>query len=113
MSNSRREARRQKTVYWPFIKADVNGNPIVGNPIEIMTRWEFNKRGTRNPQETSVQYDATVDVDREIRDGSQLWLGAINDLPGNPSPLFTTKMFESVPSIKGNKPDMSVKAIRK
>lgn len=74
-------ALNQKAVLWPFVSYDSHGEALVGDPEEIDVKWEKSVSvGRQNEKEVKSKY-TTVIVDREIAEGSKLWLGKLEDLP--------------------------------
>lgn len=106
----------QKAVYWPLAGFYNNGTPRLGTPIEIDVRWEWTKRTIKGPDGSPVSIDATVDLDREIPQGSQMWLGELEDLPTNTEDydnLMTVVSYDNIPDIQGVETQRSVQLKRK
>lgn len=98
--------RHQRAVLWPIEGRDDYGDPVVGEPVEIMVRWEDRPRDSVQQQTASVEFDATVVVDRVIAVGSQLWLGSIEFWYGTGSAEDDTGLTEvteynETPDLKG------------
>lgn len=97
----------QTCVCWPRLPADGYGEPKVGFPEELPCCWVWTKSdGSDATSERRSNY-ASVDLDREVVLGSQMWLGSLSDLPPGTSPdEFLTELMEVVefsatPDIRG------------
>lgn len=97
--------RFQSAVYWKSTGFDTHGEPTITSAVELCVRWEEVNTEVIDANGNSVGVDAVVVVDREIPDGSILWLGAIQDLPGTgetpTSNIYTVVKYSSIPDIKG------------
>jgi hypothetical protein len=79
----------------------------VESAIAIPVRWLNTTQDSLDPQGNRVTVDATAVVDRDIAEGSLMWLGSFDDLPGTASVPETGLMevvkFEKTPDLKGRK----------
>lgn len=73
----------QKAVLWAF-DGTMNsyGQPNLGSAAEITVQWTAVRREVEDPQGNTVVISAEVKYTSRIATGSQLWLGALADLPG-------------------------------
>jgi hypothetical protein len=96
--------RYQKAVLWPVTGTDAYGQPAVGNPIELLVRWDQSTVQQSQSQSSDERVDATAVVDRVVHEGSRMWLGALEDLPGYPlSPTFPVSGLMEVVKYTGVK----------
>jgi hypothetical protein len=99
-------ARTQNCVLWPFVSFDDHGRYRVGDPVDIVVRWQETRREIRKPDGILVAIEATAYVDREIVPDSLIWLGTVDDLPPGtggtyPDNLKQVVTYEDVPDLKG------------
>lgn len=78
--------RTQKALLWPASGFDAYGQPKVGEPVELLVRWNAKRREATDPQGNSIMLDATVVVDREVAVGGTMWLAA-DQSPGSGTAL--------------------------
>lgn len=108
--------RHQKAVYWERIGTDEQGEPIIDDPIELDVRWEKKKSQALMPQGQTISIDATIVVDRDLVEGSLIWEGGLEDIPGTSlvpeSNLLEIITFEKIPDVKGRKFRRRVGVIR-
>lgn len=92
----------QKAVLWQRTSFDRNGEPRVSAPVEIKARWEEGLLESIDEEATPIAINGTVDVDRDIKSGSIMWLGKLRDLPSPVTEgLVQVVGFEKIPDIKG------------
>lgn len=92
-----------KAVCWPFTgKFDSRGEPKVGDPVQINSRWEIDGREARATDQSPKNVLFEVDVDRELTIGSRLWRGELKNLPTGLDPLqqFRVVEYKEVPDVK-------------
>ena len=65
--------------------ADAAGEPIHSDPIEIRCRWNDHRRQVLDRDRTPIAIDATVVIDRVIKEGSLMWKGTLVDFMGTDS----------------------------
>lgn len=93
-------------VLWSFAGHSPTGEPKVSTPIQIECRWMWKKTQATDATGNTVMLDATVIVDREIDDGSILWLGTLDQWEdsgseeSNPE-LVEVKSYKEVKDIRG------------
>lgn len=102
--------RPKKAVLWAVVlddngdvKTDGDGKPFVGDPVEIDVRWEQTTRIITNNRSEKVSISVIATVDRDIVEQSHLWLGALEDLPDEPTKVHRVEHFDKVPDLKGRK----------
>ena len=100
--------RYQLAVLWEKTGYDNYGKPIVSdNGQEIYVRWENTSMDILDPQGNTIAVDATVVVDRDIAEGSQMWEGSLHDIPGTQeiptSDIREVVKFKKTPDIFGCK----------
>lgn len=98
--------RHQTAVLWPSIGFDEYGQPDVGDPIQIIVRWNTRRMETVDAKGNTIALDALVIVDRQIAIGSDMWLGALADWygtgsAGNDDEVMQVKTYEETLDIKG------------
>lgn len=93
--------RNQKAVYWAASGTDMFGNRTVSSPIELKVRWESKTQEITNSGSEIVASDAFVVVDRDIEEGSILWLGKLSSVPSPVTNLKKVVAFSSIPDVKG------------
>lgn len=96
-----------KAVLWPLSGFDDQGQPTEGAAVELDARWVQDQREVLAPDGSVVAIDATVIVDRDIRIGSKMWQGSLDDLPGTgtaylpDTDVMEVVTFAKVPDAKG------------
>ena len=68
-------------VLWPFVRWAGDGEPVVGEPEELRVNLVVKRTERRLPDGTSIVYDGTARVGREVAVGSLRWEGRLDDLP--------------------------------
>jgi len=96
--------RHQKVVYWAASgNYDVNGEPIVIDPVQLVVRWELREEEVLDSKGNTVLVEGNFVTDQDIIKGSVLWLGALADLPGTGSDITDFKRivaFSKIPGLK-------------
>jgi hypothetical protein len=96
----------QRAVLWEMSGYDTYGQPTVSStPIEISVRWEWKHEEEKTTDKYEVLLDAIVVVDREIAEGSNMWLGTLSDWygtgsAGDDSEVLQVKFYNEVPDLK-------------
>jgi hypothetical protein len=67
-------ARFQRAILWPFVRFDDFGEPVVGDPEDVLVRWEFKQIDIRKPDGTPISLDAVAVVTQDIKTHSRMWL---------------------------------------
>lgn len=104
--------RYQKAVLWAArevrgrVVVDEHGEPRVGAPEEIEVRWVFGRTEALDSMGNTVSVDATAVVDRRIPEGSNMWLGCLEDWVGTgsgdeESNVMYVKAYNEALDIKG------------
>lgn len=92
----------EKAVLWVRTTFDEAGEPVVAEPIEIDVRWEADRREIIGPNDTPIAVTAVVMVDRNIPEGSMMWLGELADLPAEVTEgIQEVVAYSEVPDVKG------------
>lgn len=103
-------ARRQLAVLWPFVSHDENGEPLVGDPVELTVRWEKGLSQEITPNTNPIAVTATIWVDREIENGSMMRIGSLDEVTGTgtgteappvPDEILEVVDYQEIPDIKG------------
>ena len=98
-------ARIHKAVLWQFVRLGRNGEPKVRPPVEIDVRWVETRRQVVDPRVGNISVDAQAVVDRFIPEGSIIWLGALDDIPGTAltpeSGLMKVEYYDIAEDVKG------------
>jgi hypothetical protein len=68
--------RHQTAVLWTTSRGDYSG-PVRDAGVELKVRWVWGQRFLRKPSGEDVQVDATVVVDRDVKEGSLMYLGTL------------------------------------
>lgn len=96
----------QYATVWKRIGTDLNARPIVSSVAEtIRCRWDGSKRNVSGPNGEPIRLDATLFVEAEIRIGSAVTRGTIDDLPGTGQTperdVYEVVSYEEIPDIRG------------
>lgn len=93
---------------FPFTGYGRDGQPTVGEPVEIPVRWNTVRRQAVDAKGNTVLLSGQAVVDRTIYPESQLWLGTLEAWfleSANPSTvdeeLCEVVTYNSTPDIKG------------
>lgn len=82
--------------------SDGDGNPILSDPYQLCVRWEETNRLYVTSKAEKVGLSAIIDnLTEEIPFNSQVWKGALADLPDNPSPLLKVIDKTNIPDVRG------------
>lgn len=97
----------QTAVLWAFSGYGADGEPTVTDPVEVPVRWERIITNRQEPRRNANRYDALVAVDREIAEGSRMWLGTLSDWLGTGSAgaddeVMVVTRYRQSPSIRGD-----------
>ncbi len=94
--------RNQAAVYWQATgDYGAEGEVLVQSAIELDVRWEELTEETLVLNNNTVDVDARILVDRDIPNGSILWLGSLADLDDPPTDLRQVVAFTKTPDLKG------------
>lgn len=99
---------RQKCIYWE-LEGDVNqfGERKFLLPVEIKCRWEDVGEELLQDDAKEQVFDATIFVDRDVKEGGLLMLGTLADLTSSdpPKSILSKRIrkFEKIPTMKGNR----------
>lgn len=74
--------RCQTAVLWEADGYDDYGSPKVLAPVELNVRWEEVQTEALDAKGNTIAIDAVVVVDRVIAEGSIMWQGKLDDIPG-------------------------------
>ena len=97
---------KQTAVLWAGRTDNKYGAPTFANQVEISCRWEARQEKFVDAAKRESLSRAVVFVDREVLPGEYLWLGSIDNVPGN-DPLLVAAAYEvrasgAVPSVDAN-----------
>ena len=98
--------RHDPAILWEVVGYDSENEPIVGAPVEILTRWEDCRKEVLDPKLGMIAIDAMVVVDRRIAVDSQMLQGELADWLGTGSAyddtnLMRVAVYEEIPDLKG------------
>ena len=70
-----------KAVMWPIVSHDRYGEPVIDktSPQEISVRWNWVHRVEVSPDNKPLTIDATCGTTFQLREGTLLWYGALED----------------------------------
>lgn len=93
--------RSQKAVLWEATGFDGYGQPAVGQPEEILVRWDE----TDGESPDAIAIDAKVVMPRRVVEGSEMWLGSLDDYQSQATPPTRMRVVSrsSVPDVRGRK----------
>lgn len=96
----------QDAVLWAANGVDNYGEKTVGSPVEIRVRWNAKRMETVDSKGSPMALDALAVVDRDVIDGSILWLGTLDDWYGTGSAgvgvgLHQVVTIETIRDVKG------------
>jgi len=96
--------RKQDAVWWSRSGVDRYGDPSFSTGVAIKCRWEDKDQLVTNIQGEEISVNGTVVVDRVMRTGDILWLGASGsadlDNPRNNVSYNEIIMFNSTPNFR-------------
>jgi len=80
-----------RAVLWTRLGEDVNGEPVLRYPQQVMTRWTWRRGQTTDKQGQTVATDADVAVcfPSELV-GAIMWKGGLHEVPGTADPPTPT-----------------------
>lgn len=104
MPDIAKKFRRQYAVYWEAGPDNEFARPTFKEPVEVRCRWDDVTEAFINRQGNQTISSAIVLVDRDMVEGSFLWLGKLEELEslehtGNERAMVIQK-FERIPDIK-------------
>lgn len=100
--------RKQKAILWEKTGIDAYGQPkVAAVPVEIMVRWNTNRRNVLMPDGNTIALEGDAVVDQVIESGSRMWLGALRDWYGTGSSsgnsdeeLMEVVAYKDTPDVK-------------
>lgn len=91
----------QKAALWASRNiSDSHGEPTVSAAVEINARWEKRTFESIMDDATPVAITGVIHVDREIPEGSIMWLGELADVPDPPTKLVSVVSYDEIPDVK-------------
>jgi len=94
----------QKAVWWSKTGQNRFNEPTTAAKVEVNVRWETGNKETVNPSNATIAIDSTVVVDRAMKIGDLLWLGALKDIATPDSSVEDLREivnYKETPDIKG------------
>lgn len=88
--------RNDKVVYWPFVRRNRYGEPIIGSAEERTVRFDNKQTLARDPQGNKILLDASMVADREYLIGSIVHNSTIEYFVGTGSGDTPLELFEVV-----------------
>ena len=101
MPNPEDDCLTQKAMWWSVTGKDRNNNTTLAAGVEIDTRWERGNKESVDRANTTVAFDSTVILDRDVEVGDMMRLGAQVDTPDPPDNIREVMDFQKIPDIKG------------
>jgi hypothetical protein len=68
-----------KAVMWPKSAVDAYGEVKIGAGVELRVRWEGRRRQSADPNGNPIIIEADVKVLQEVKVGSLMWKGKLDD----------------------------------
>jgi hypothetical protein len=75
----------QPAVLWQFLGYGADGREQVTAPVQVATKWNWNRSLATGPNNTVIVLDATVIVAVPVLVNSHMWLGKLSDYLGTGS----------------------------
>jgi hypothetical protein len=102
-------ARHQKAVLWPFTGTyDDYGQPVVGEPEEVVVRWNTGRAEALDPLGNTIALDAEVVVNQRVEVGGNMALGELSAWEevgtgdtGSIGELMQVLTYNETPDLKG------------
>lgn len=66
--------RFQRALLFPFVNWDAYTEPVVGDPVELIVRWENKETELRDKNGNVFSVDAVVHVHQDVTENSRMWL---------------------------------------
>lgn len=97
-------------VLWAYVRTGRDGDPLVSDAVQIMTRWEDGQIEIPNPDGSYLTVDATIATNRNIPLNSIIWEGekrldgtflSFQDGTEYPSTGPTREIYEVVTRMRG------------
>ena len=105
MTSLAKRQLKQDAVYWAKSTPDAYGQPTVSAGVALKVRWELGSGETLDATNDRVATVGTVVVDRDIKEGSILWEGKLDDhVSGTSKNYYRVVAFSKIPNIKGKNP---------
>lgn len=109
--------RHQKAVLWTRAGTTEFNEPAFSTPIELDVRWEWTQEESLDEAGSPIIVEAMVVVDREIQEGSLMWLGELEDWYGTGSAgdddyRMRVLRYNEVPDLKGRNYRRTVALVR-
>jgi hypothetical protein len=108
----------QDAVLWMAIGRDIYGQPVVSNePRQLKVQWNNVRQEALDAKGNTISIDAIVVTDVDIKVGSVMWLGKIDDLVGT-SPAqpvqdaMQVQTFNATLDLKGRATRRTAKLMR-
>lgn len=79
MPSPERDGLIHKAVLWPFLRTDVQGEPVVGPGVEVDSRWLWGVSIGLGPEGESISNDVTIKIDQYVTVGSIMWQGTLKE----------------------------------
>ena len=95
------EVMQHSIVYWPpEDDADENGNPVLGDPIQIDGRWTEALVGFIDSDGSTVLSQAQLIVDRDLKQSGVVMLGVLADITDFDNPKENKGAWEILKWLK-------------
>lgn len=83
---------KQQCVYWPPGELDRFGKRTYGLPSVLACAYELTRRTINQPNGTSFEISATVNLAESVEEEGWLWVGDIRNAPSVPDDQMRIKM---------------------
>lgn len=93
----------QPAILWPAQGTDDYGLVIVGDPAQLMVRWEWGTTEDGSLIVNNRQITATVFVDQPVPLNSIMCKGELNELPSPLLDLHQVVAYKETPDTKGRR----------
>jgi hypothetical protein len=86
--------RKEHCVYWEHDGDDPSGQPTFKDPVECKCRWQQQNVEFVDKDGRTAVSKAVVYMDREVKLGSRLWYGKLEDVDSESNPNLNEGAYE-------------------
>ena len=93
---------RDTAVYWEPPVRDGLGGYTWGDPVELLSKWQYKSKLVYSATGSEVLSNATVWVSTNVENGGYLWKGRISDIQTifDPDPTFSLAPYSLEENIR-------------